>query len=210
MFFLNFCHAFKQTNKNSPSCLTKVFRADEVHQAVKQMHSKKSHGPDGMFPLFYQHFWILSGECVIKAIQDYLNLGITTPPPPPPPNFNETHIVLISKMKNPTKLTQYKPISLSNVISRLASKVLANRLKRFLPSIISENQSAFMSDHLITDNVLVAFETMHCLNQEKKGKTGEMALKLDMNKAFDRVKWRYLQDIMKKMGFNDRWVTLMM
>ena len=113
-------------------------------------------------------------------------------------------------MKNPTKLTQYKPISLSNVISRLASKVLANRLKRFLPSIISENQSAFMSDHLITDNVLVAFETMHCLNQEKKGKTGEMALKLDMNKAFDRVKWRYLQDIMKKMGFNDRWVTLMM
>ena len=67
-----------------------------------------------------------------------------------------------------------------------------------------------MSDRLITDNVLVAFESMHCLNQKKKGKTEEMALKLDMSKAFDQVEGGYLQDIMKKMGFNDSWVTLMM
>ena len=67
-----------------------------------------------------------------------------------------------------------------------------------------------MSDRLITDNVLVAFESMHCLNQKKKGKTEEMALKLDMSKAFDQVEGGYLQDIMKKIGFNDSWVTLMM
>ena len=83
-----------------------------------------------------------------------------------PPKFNDTHIVLISKVKNPTKITEYRPISLSNVISKLASKVITNRLKRFLPDIISENQSAFMSTRLITDNVLVAFETMHHLNQK--------------------------------------------
>ena len=112
-----------------------------------------------------------------------MNLGIT------PPKFNKTHIILIPKIKNPTKITQYKPINLSNVISRLASKVLANRLKRFLSNIISENQSAFLSDRLITDNVLVALEIMHYLNQKKKGKTGEMALKLDMSKAFNRVEW---------------------
>ena len=72
------------------------------------------------------------------------------------------------KPKPPIKVTQYKPISLSNVISRLTSKVIANRLKCFMPYIVSENQSAFMFDHLITDNIIVAFETMHHLNNKKK------------------------------------------
>ena len=157
------------------------FQADEIHRALKQMHPKKSPGPDGMPPLFYQHFWSLSGECVTNAVLAFLNSGVI------PPKFNETHIVLIPKVKNPTKVTQYRPISLSNVIFRLASKVLANRLKSLLPDIISENQSAFMFSHLITDNVLVAFETMHYLNNKRRGQRGEMALKLDMSKAFDRV-----------------------
>ena len=127
-----------------------------------------------------------------------------------PPNFNETHIVLIPKTKNPTRVTQYRPISLCNVISRLTSKVIANRLKRFLPNIVSENQSAFMYDRLITDNIIVAFETMHHLNKKRSGKIGEMALKLDMSKAFDRVEWGCLGKIMQKMGFNDKWVKLIM
>ena len=107
-------------------------------------------------------------------------------------------------------ITQFWPISLSNVISRLASKVLANRLKRFLPKIINENQSAFMSDHLITDNVLVAFETMNHIKHKRTGKVGEMALKLDMSKAFDRVEWDCLEKIMYKMGFHDMWVKTVM
>ena len=105
------------------------------------MHPRKSPSPDGMPPLFYQHFWSLSSECVTNVVLAFLNSGVI------PPKFNETHIVLIPKVKNPTKVTQYRPISLSNVISRLASKVLANRLKSLLLDIISENQSAFMSSH---------------------------------------------------------------
>ena len=95
-------------------------------------------------------------------------------------------------------------------MSRLASKVLANRLKHFLPNIISENHSAFMSKHLIIDNVLVAFETMYHISQKKNGKVGEMALKLDMSKAYDRVEGGCLEKIMLKMGFNTHWVDLMM
>ena len=67
-----------------------------------------------------------------------------------------------------------------------------------------------MSNHFITDNIIVAFETMHHLNQKRSGKVGEMDLKLDMSKAFDRVEWGYLEKIMYKMGFNDKWVNLMM
>ena len=110
----------------------------------------------------------------------------------------------------PKQDLSYRPISLSNVLSRIISKVLSNRLKKILPHIISMSQSAFLPDRLITDNVLVSFETMHCINQRSKGKEGLMAIKLDMSKAFDRIEWFCLERIMEKLGFHDRWISLMM
>ena len=101
---------------------------------------------------------MIHSNCVTQTVLDFLNLGIVLD------NFFETHIVLIPKVQNPKKITQYRPISLRNVISHLVSKVIANHLKCILPYIISENQSAFMSNRLITDNVLVAFETMHYIS----------------------------------------------
>ena len=127
-----------------------------------------------------------------------------------PLNFHETHIVLIPKVKSPTKVSEYRPISLSNVVYKLASKVLTNRLKTFLPSLITENQSAFLSQRLITDNVPVAFEIMNSITQRRSGKTGSMALKLDMSKAFDWVEWSSLEQIMRKMGFHSKWITMVM
>ena len=104
-------------------------------------------------PLFsYQHYWSFVGNYVTHDVLDFLNHDIV------PPKFNETHIVLIHKVKNLKQITQYRPISLSYVISTVASKVLINRLKLLFPHIISENQSAFMSNRLITDNVLVAYD----------------------------------------------------
>ena len=130
---------------------------------------------------------------------DFLNLGTI------PPKFNETHIVLVSKNKDPKRITDYCPISFCNVIYKFASKVLANRLKKVLQKIISDIQSAFEHGRLITDKVLIAFETMHHINSWEEGEgIGEMSLKLDMSKAYDRVKWICLDKIMEKLGFNSR------
>ena len=118
------------------------------------------------------------------------------------------HILFL--VKSPTKVSEYRPISLSNVIYKLVSKVLANRLKTLIPSLIIENQSAFLSERLITDNVLVAFEIMNSISQKRSGKTGAMALKLDMRKAFDRVEWSCSEKIMTKMGFHPRWISMVM
>ena len=127
-----------------------------------------------------------------------------------PREISNTNITLISKVKSLEFITDYRPISLCNVVYKIVSKVLANRLRVILPIVVSENQSAFQAGRVITDNILMAFETLRYMKHHQKGKSGYMALKLDMSKAYDRVKWVYLETIMKRMGFDVRWVALIM
>ena len=115
------------------STLLQDFRAHEVEKALKQMHPMKAPGPDGMPPLFYQHFWPIVNPIVIKTILDFLNHDIT------PPKFHETHIVLIPKTKNPKRVTDYRPTSLCKVVYKLTSKTVENRLKLIMQEIICEN-----------------------------------------------------------------------
>ena len=82
-------------------------------------------------------------------------------------------------------------------------------MKKFLPQIITKHQSAFTKNRLIFDNILVAFETLHSMKNHKTGKNGYMALKLDMSKAYDRVEWSILEEIMRRLGFEERWINLM-
>ena len=159
------------------------------------MHPTKTLGPDDMSLLFYKKYWDIVGPCVLDCVLQALNLGIM------PYHTSETYICLVPKTKNPQKITEYHPISLCNVLYKIISNVLANRLKKILPEVISESQSAFVPRRLITGNVLVAFETMHSIDQRRKGKEGLMGIKLDMSKAYDRVEWPYLVTVMRRIGF---------
>ena len=145
------------------------------------MHPSKSPGLDGMSPFFFQKYWHIVGRDVIEAVLSVLNSCHFLH------KMNHTHIMLIPKKNNPKYLSEFRPISLSNVISRIYSKVLANRLKIILPNVISDAQSAFMPDRLITDNTTVAFEVLHRMSNRRRGKRGHMAVKLDISKAYDRV-----------------------
>jgi hypothetical protein len=76
--------------------------------------------------------------------------------------------------------------------------------------VISDYQSAFVLGRMISNNVIIAFEMLHYLKNHKVGNNVQMAAKLDMSKAYDRVEWNYLQEILLKLGFHERWVRLVM
>lgn len=82
-------------------------------------------------------------------------------------------------------------------------KVIANRLKRVLDKDISENQSAFLSGRLISDNVMITYEVMHILKAKRRGRDAYMALKMDMCKAYDQIEWSHLKAVLTKMGFGN-------
>jgi hypothetical protein len=127
-----------------------------------------------------------------------------------PVMINNTFIVLIPKVADPEELGQFRPISLCNVIYKIASKVLANRLKVILPEIISEEQSAFVPGRLITGNIITTYECLHFMKSKRRSELRCCALKLDMKKAYDRVEWSYLKVIMCKLGFHRLWVDKVM
>lgn len=104
-----------------------------------------------------------------------------------PQHLNDTNIVLIPKIDHPNSMKDFRPISLCNVIYKLVSKVIGNRLKGVLPNYIAEEQSAFNVGRSIMDNVLIASEIIHHIKNKRRGHRGEMALKVDISKAYDRV-----------------------
>ena len=184
--------------------LFRDFTREEIDFALKHMEPLKAPSLDGMPPIFFQSFWSLIGDEVSYAILDCLNNCHI------PPDLNHTFVMLIPKVKCLELIYEFRPISLCNVIYKVMSKVLANRLNKLLPLLVLENQSAFQEGKMITDNILMAFETLHYMKHHQLRKTSFMALKLDMSKAYNRVEWSFLKGLLQKLVFHDRWAALMM
>ena len=124
--------------------------------------------------------------------------------------LNHTYIALILKVKKPSDITKYRPISLCNVIYRIITKTIIDRLKQILHDIISPNQSAFIPNRLITENIIIGYKCLHKIRLRKGKKNGVVALKLDISKAYNRVEWSFLEHAMYHLGFSKTWIELIM
>ncbi|CAA0824144.1 Unknown protein, partial [Striga hermonthica] len=124
-----------------------------------------------------------------------------------PESFTSTFIILIPKTSGPSFWSDYRPISLCNVTNKIISKILNSRLAPLLPHLVSPNQSGFIKDRVISDNILLAQEMIHDISHANRKRTPNLVLKLDMAKAYDRVEWSFLRKVLFWMGFPNHWIN---
>ncbi|KAK5811500.1 hypothetical protein PVK06_026837 [Gossypium arboreum] len=204
----NLSHILKGIHSNISSDINTdllvPFTAAKVFSALKEIGPTKAPGCDGFPALFFQRFWHIVGKDVEKFCLGILNDGRDFD------SLNLTDIVLIPKLPNPTSFVNFRPISLCTVLYKIVAKVIANRLKKVIGKCIDKTQSNFLPRRLITNNVLIAYELLHTPRQRRNEKKRLMAVKLDMSKAYDRVEWVFLKEVMLQIGFAREWVTLIM
>ncbi|CAA7062156.1 unnamed protein product [Microthlaspi erraticum] len=185
-----------KTNKE----LIKIPSPTEIKQALFSIHPDKAPGPDGFSACFFQSNWNTVRVKLISEIQQFFATGNL------PKNISATHVRLIPKITSPKKVSDYRPIALCNVYFKVISKILTLRLQPILHDMVSENQSAFVPQRAISDNVLITHETLHYLKTSKAKKEVYMAVKSDMTKAYDRIEWEFVRLVLKRLGFHSKWI----
>lgn len=178
--------------------------ASEIHLALLAIHPGKAPGPDGFSASFFQANWSTVGPDIVSEIQGFFSSGVW------PRSLNDTHIRLIPKNTGAKTVADYRPIALCNVYYKIVSKLLANRFKQILLDLVFENQSAFVQGRAITDNILISHEVLHFLKTSKASKRCSMAVKTDMSKAYDRLEWDFIEEVMIHLGFHSIWINWIM
>jgi hypothetical protein len=168
---------------------------------VFEMHPLKAPSPDGLPGLFFRHYWPIVGEQVVATVQSFFHDGWMLK------EMNHTFITLIPKVQGACNFNQFRPISLCNVYYNIISKLLVNRLRPLLTKIIDPAQVAFVPNRWINENVVIAQEVVHSFKRMKR-KQGSLGIKLDFHKAYDKIEWEFIVQVLKALGFDNKFISL--
>lgn len=146
--------------------------------------NEKSPGPDGYTAEFYKSVWSIIGSEFVIAVRAFFEKGFL------PKGVNTTIMTLIPKVTGAKRMKDYCPISCCNFLYEVISKIIANRLKKLLPDFISLNQSAFVKDRLLIENIMLATELVKDYHKDTVSRRCE--IKVDISQAFDSVQWPFL------------------
>jgi hypothetical protein len=177
--------------------LEEPFSLFEIEEVVKSNDGNKSPGPDGFNFAFIKAFWnMLKGQVRIMFDQFHGTENL-------PYGLLSYFITLIPKVSCPTKLGDFRPISLLGCLYKLIAKVLAARLAKVMNSIVASTKSAFIKGRSLVDGVVVVNEVVDLAK-----KTGKdcLILKVDFEKAYDSVDWGFLEYMLRRFGFGCKWI----
>jgi hypothetical protein len=163
------------------------------------MEHNKAPGPDGFPAEFYQHFWDVLKDDLMAMFTHFQNGDF------PLYKLNFGVITLLPKKDNAVQIQQYRPICLLNVSFKIFTKVATIRVSQIAHKIVRPTQTAFMPGRHILEGVVVLHETIHELHRKKMD--GILFI-IDFEKAYDKVKWPFLQQVMRMKGFDPKWCDM--
>ncbi|GJV81463.1 RNA-directed DNA polymerase, eukaryota, reverse transcriptase zinc-binding domain protein [Tanacetum coccineum] len=174
---------------------------EEIKLALFDIDGNKAPGPDGFSSQFFKESWSIVGDEMCNAVRDFFSNGKLLK------EVNSTVISLVPKVASPSKVSDYRPIACCNVVYKVISKVICNRLKGVLGLLVDDNQSAFIPSRQISDNIMLSQELMR--NYHRNRGPAKCAFKIDIEKAYDTVEWDFLSCCLKHFGFPEllvKWI----
>nr|XP_016459576.1 PREDICTED: uncharacterized protein LOC107783119 [Nicotiana tabacum] len=190
----------KEITEEDNVLLNAIPSEEEIRNAIFNLSATSSAGPDGYNGSFFQRCWDIIKKDIIAFVIDFFQGKPLTK------FYTHTCLVLIPKNAATSSFNEFRPISLSNYTNKIITKILSIRLNPLLTKLISANQSDFVKDRLITENVLLAQEIIKSISNTNKG--DNVVMKLDMAKAYDRISWNFVIVVLRKFGFAKIWTDM--
>ncbi|XP_026410064.1 uncharacterized protein LOC113305190 [Papaver somniferum] len=175
---------------------------DEIKKVVFNLNVNGAPGPDGFIGIFYRAAWDIIRGNLLDVVQFCWKNNII------PSGMNSNFLVLIPKMKGTKTAKSFRPIGLSNFCFKIITKIIIERLTRYLPNLISQQQYAFVKNRNIHEQILLASELVNEMSTTIRG--DNVDLKLDISQAYDTMSWEFLYRALKKFGFSAKFCNWIM
>jgi hypothetical protein len=173
------------------------FSENDVLKTINGMKSDSAPGPNGFTAMFFKKLWVYAKNGMKRMVEDFNRNNLDLK------RLNFGMITLVPKVLEANTIKKYRPICLLNVDFKVFPKLLNDRLTSIAGNIVSDSQTAFIKGRNILEGVVTLHEVLYEL---KRTKNQGVLFKINFEKAYDKVKWNFVREVMERKGFPPSWI----